>query len=84
MAASLDFTSVNTCSGGGHYHVDVSLNVDGNIRTKNVVMDVNQLVQPVTEEEIEVFLKVILRIFRAQSPANLRQAILNKVVNLNI
>lgn len=84
MAASLDFTAASVCSGGGHYHIDVSLNVDGNVRTKGVVMDVNQLVQPITEEEIETFLKVILRILRAQNPANLRQAVLNKVVNLNV
>jgi hypothetical protein len=84
MTASLDFTAVQVCSGGSHINIEMTLTVNGNQRSKAVHLITEDLQQPITEEDIESFTKVLLRIIRAQNPNNLRNAVLNKVVNLDV
>lgn len=84
MTASVDFTSVSTCSGGGHYSIGTILAINGQQRTRTVSVDSDALTGPITDEELEAFVKVCLRIIRAQNPPNLRTAVLNKVVNFDV
>lgn len=84
MAASLDFTSAIVCQGGGHYNLNLSLTVDGNTRTRAVSLDRDNLAVPLTDDDLESFVKVVLKIIRSQNPPNLRQAILNKIVDLGV
>lgn len=84
MSAQLDFTSVTACSGGGHFDIGLNLTVDGNTRTRTVQLDRDILATPVTDEELETFVKLNLKIIRAQNPANLRNAVLNKIIDLGV
>lgn len=84
MAASLDFTSVTVCSGGGHFDIGLTLDVNGVTRTRTVQLDRDSLTQVISEEELEAFVKVVLRIMRAQNPSNIRTAVLNKIIDLGV
>lgn len=84
MTARLDFTSVTACAGGGHFDIGLNLTIDGNTRTRTVQLDRDILATPVTNEELETFVRLNLKIMRAQNPANLRTAILNKVIDLGV
>ena len=84
MAASLDFISINTCSGGNHHSVGVRFTLDGVNRDFTIRTETEFLAHPIDEEEMETMVKLLLRAIRAQNPANLRQAILNKVINLDV
>lgn len=84
MTAQLDFTSVTACSGGEHLNLGLALTVDGNTRNRTITLERESLTTPVTDEELEAFVKVNLRIMRAQNPANLRNAVLNKVIDLSV
>jgi hypothetical protein len=54
------------CSGGNHYHVEVS---DG-VKTRKLEVDTAFLRSPVTEEEIQVAFKIITRAaIRGLTPA---------------
>lgn len=84
MTAQLDFTNVTVCSGGDHVKLEFTLNVDGVVRTRTINTDRASLQHPVDEADIEDFIRVLLKILRAQNPANLRQAILSKVIDLTV
>lgn len=84
MAASLDFTSVTVCSGGHHIKIGVSLDTNGVVRSRTFDTNPDELLALITEDDLESFLRVILRIIKAQNPANLRNAVLNKVIDLSV
>lgn len=84
MTAQLDFTSVNTCSGGHHVKIGMSLDINGVVRSRVIDTNPQDLLSPITDEDLEGFLKVNLRIMRAQNPANLRTAVLNKIIDLSV
>jgi len=63
--------------------VGVSFNINGVSRNRSMLFDIEDFIQPITEDDIETYIRLTLRILKAQNPANLRQAILNKVINLD-
>jgi hypothetical protein len=88
MSAQVYFSSIRPCSGGGHLDIDVGVNVNGSVRTRTIQTTPEDLRTPITDEDIESFVKVNLRLMRAQAPnrtlTTFRQDVLSKIIDLSV
>lgn len=77
----LNITLTHICAGGNHLTIDA--NVDGGA-TKTLVADLNNIVSNVSEEEMQTFTEILIKLYakgktKAQAKSGLQSGL---VVNL--
>ena len=81
---TITFEEVTVCDGGEHYHVPVVVDDGKETRKMNVQLDASFMKEPLSDEDIEAYVKTSIKIMKSQTEESMKEVIQRKTIDLGV